>query len=1453
MKKIIFLIIFLFLGIINNFQSLNAQLSIDNTKTTLQIAQSIAGPGVTVLNPIIRGVQALSGLYQVGTFTTATSTKTQMGFSGGIILTTGNTSAVPLTLGINPKSPANITGKYPDCTANLLKKGGDCSAAAAIASDINTLANNATWYDAAMLEFDFIPICDNFSFRYIFGSEEYDNGFNNYQCTDFNDMFGFLISGPGIVGGQGYANNAKNLAVLANGSRVTINSVNNGVAAGDPGNCSSANPAWTENSPTSEYLGQIDGTNLNGNTKILTAKQTNLIPGQTYHIKFIIMDIQDGALDAVVYLETGSFTSPGLNSTQKTIKNGVSSATSILTEGCTTGEMEITLNPTSASVFPLAYTVTGNATNGTDYTNLSGTTSIPANQASTILTINPTTDLITENIPETVIITASTCTGSTSKTFTIVEPLIVTCSSTSNSITFNWNNNGATLYNYSYSISGANAITGNTASGVTTFTVPSLTSGKSVTITITPSFGVLGDGCLGTSTCSITGCTSPAAPVVTSPVSYCQNDIASALSATALSGNTLKWYGTAQTGGTSSPSVTMPLTTTVGQTTYYVSQTTSDGCESTRSPIVVDIKAKPTITVNSPTICANQTAALTASGATTYSWDVVGGATGISTSASFTTPQLTSNTSYTVTGTTSGCTGTATAAVTVASNLSITVNSPTICANQTATLNASGATSSSWDIVGGATGVSTSASFTTPQLTSNTSYKVTGTTSGCTGTATAVVTVNANPSITVNSPTICANQTATLNASGATSYSWDIVGGATGVSTSASFTTPQLTSNTSYKVTGTTSGCTGTATAVVTVNPNPTITVNSPTICANQTATLNASGATTYSWDVVGGATGISTAATYTTPQLNANTSYLVTGTTLGCTGTATALVTNVANLTITVNSPSICINQTATLTASGATTYSWDQVGGSNGISISANFTTPQLTTNTSYKVTGTTSGCTGTATAIVTVLPNLTITVNSPTICSGRSANLSASGATTYSWDQVGGATAVSNSASFTTPLLTTNTSYIVTGTTSGCTGTATSIVTVNPTPTVTVNSPTICNGQSATLNAIGSTTYTWDQVGGNNGISTSPTFTSSNLTSNTSYVVTGAIGSCTNSATSTVTVTPLINIVVNSPAICSGNSATISVSGANTYIWSDGSTENPLIVSPTSTTTYTVIGSIGTCTGTGSSTVTVNETPLLVIGTPPSGCAPKKVDLKDPSLTIGSTTGSTFQYWVNASGTLPLSAPSSVGNGTYYISNTKNGCSSTPIAVPVVINPIPIAQFTPSPYLVSTISPECRMINQSIGAIKYLWDFGDGGVSEEINPTHTFSDSDTASYIIKLIANTTLGCSDTIAKKVKVYEELIYFVPNTFTPDQDNFNNTFQPVFVSGFDPYSFTMTIFNRWGEMVFETHDSKIGWKGTYGVNNTELAKEGVYTWKIEFSLKSDDRRKQITGIVNLIK
>jgi hypothetical protein len=208
--------------------------------------------------------------------------------------------------------------------------------------------------------------------------------------------------------------------------------------------------------------------------------------------------------------------------------------------------------------------------------------------------------------------------------------------------------------------------------------------------------------------------------------------------------------------------------------------------------------------------------------------------------------------------------------------------------------------------------------------------------------------------------------------------------------------------------------------------------------------------------------------------------------------------------------------------------------------------------------------------------------------TICSGGSATLTASGsATGYTWNPgaVIGAVAVVN------PVATTI--YTLSGNSGPCVATSTVQVTVSATPTVALNNQTICTGGTATLAASGASNYSW---------STSQTTPSITVTPaiNTTYTVTGTIGLCSNTKTVSVTIgTQLgINVAATSTAFCSGNSATLAASGANTYTWSTSSNNASIVVSPNATTIYTVSGNAGTCFGTKTISINITTTPTLMI---------------------------------------------------------------------------------------------------------------------------------------------------------------------------------------------------------------------------------------------------------------
>jgi gliding motility-associated-like protein len=607
--------------------------------------------------------------------------------------------------------------------------------------------------------------------------------------------------------------------------------------------------------------------------------------------------------------------------------------------------------------------------------------------------------------------------------------------------------------------------------------------------------------------------------------------------------------------------------------TYTVTYTTPGPCQNS-SKATINIVTTPKADFTFATYCKNvanpSPTFINGGSAGTFSSTV-----GLSfVSASTGEVNLTTSTAgiYTITNTinSAGCpVTTGTSSITINAIPTTTVNHPTACSGAAATIIASGATTYLWS--GGATGSTYSV---TPG--STTTYTVTGTTAGCSSTATSTVTVNANPIVTVQSKTICSGASTTVYASGAATYAWS--NGT--ILDSLVVTAP--TANVSYTVTGTKNGCTASAVSTITVNALPVITVNSPAICQGLSGILTPTGGGSYVWSdttlisiknitptasktyTVYGSTadcsGISTAN-------QANWGAYFTCWTGGCIGNAVSTVTVLQKPVITVNSPTICVGQTTTLSATGGATLAWSN--GSSGSSITI---TPL--TSTSYTVSDNTAGCSGSAVSNVIVNTLPVVTVNSSTICSGKLATLSASGAATYSWSNA----SVANPLLF-SPIATAN--YTVTGTSAaGCIGKATTSVIVNPLPTVTVNSATICEGLSANIIASGASLYAWSNGASSNPLIISPTKT-------TSYTVTGTNQKgCINTATSTVIVFPKPTAQFNaspkqagilSPVITFTNLSSVDV---NYWHWDFGDgdtlapkTPNPVHTYPSVETTYTV----------------------------------------------------------------------------------------------------------------------------------------------------------------------------------------------------------------------------------------------------------------------------------------
>ena len=249
--------------------------------------------------------------------------------------------------------------------------------------------------------------------------------------------------------------------------------------------------------------------------------------------------------------------------------------------------------------------------------------------------------------------------------------------------------------------------------------------------------------------------------------------------------------------------------------------------------------------------------------------------------------------------------------------------------------------------------------------------------------------------------------------------------------------------------------------------------------------------------------------------------------------------------------------------------------------------------------------------------------------------------------------------------------------------------------------------------------------------------------------------------------------------------------------------------------------------------------------------TGCAPLSVTFQ-----TNSTSG--VNYTWSANGTI-LGTGSSLNeeftsSGCYDITLMASiGSCSSSITVPdlVCVNNTPNAAFTSS---VSTFSSPVENIyfgNNSTGATNYVWNFGNGTTSVLSDPTVNYTNI-SGNVLVTLYAYSAAGCVDSSFKIINYTEEQIFYVPNTFTPDEDEFNQTWGPVFTQGFDAFNFNLKIYNRWGEIIWESNNAEGRWDGSYGTSGLKCP-QGVYTWKIDYKPIETDEKLTITGQVNLLK
>jgi gliding motility-associated-like protein len=740
---------------------------------------------------------------------------------------------------------------------------------------------------------------------------------------------------------------------------------------------------------------------------------------------------------------------------------------------------------------------------------------------------------------------------------------------------------------------------------------------------------------------------------------------------------------------------------------------------------------------------------------------------------------------------------------------------------------------------------------------------------GCKKSNSVVVKINPLPTVSAGlDQAICIGDATKLAGSGAASYSWN-----NGVTDNTPFSP---TSTLTYTVTGTdVKGCKNTDDIVVTVNTLPTVSAGlDKAICIGDNITLIGAGAQTFTWN-----NGVIDNIAFSP---NTTLDYIVTGTDVnGCKNNDTVKVTVNSLPVFTPTATSQCENDPLYLQAhfSTATNVIWNGPNGYTNTSTSD--TKLQAVAKASSIDDGTytvevtdANGCKKieNITVKINLLPNVSAG-NDKSICIGSSLSLQASGADSYQWDNQ-----ITNNVSF-SPTITKD--YIVVGTDSkGCKNSDTVKVIVNSLPdfTISVNDP--CEQQDLSFNVnLSNNTSTIgvlnsDWVGPNG-------FSSTNLNPTINQVSVGAQGKYTlkitdnNQCVKSKDIDAFINLVDNiqysdvNPKCVNDSPFFLPNPNIQGGTWSSDdntSIQNPYtgLFDPTKSKPdqeYKVVVTYSTktinpprkCPSTKSKVIFVNPIPDSTFhAINPVLCIDDTLFLvvNKPIKTINYTwdlgngvtkTGDTLMYVYPNDGDFTIKLTSTLGN--CKVSETLEDYIHI-IAKPSYVD------FTQSDIEIDFYNPEIQFQSYTNG--KYLfWNFGDGSHSTYKNPKHKFPEIP-GEYLIELTASNMENnyCSSTVTRSIFMPEPVIYFIPNTFTPNGDELNNVFQPIFTSGYDPQHYSFYIYNRWGELIFESHNPKIGWDGTYG---DKVVQNDTYIWKLEFKEKIQEFKHVKTGHVNVLR
>ncbi|MEN9972617.1 MAG: hypothetical protein RIS20_964, partial [Bacteroidota bacterium] len=970
----------------------------------------------------------------------------------------------------------------------------------------------------------------------------------------------------------------------------------------------------------------------------------------------------------------------------------------------------------------------------------------------------------------------------------------------------------------------------------------------------------------------------------------CNGSSASIATSVSAPGGTYLWSPSGQTTATLnvSPSLT---NNTLAQDFNYSVVYTLNGCPSIPANDTITVNPVPFISFNDTTICAGQTANLIGIPNViggNYTWSTAQTSQQISVNPSITT-------SYSLIYTLNGCSDTTDQFVYVNPIPTIQINqNPTICygSDTLLTTNVS-IPQGTYQWSGfGLTGVNNQNQLNVSPQNGNSSqnsqftYSVVYCVNGCSDTASTTVSVNLIPTITASASqsTICPGQSTNLTAIGTPSisngnqgvYSWSTTNPISNIGNSPSVTVNPII-NTTYEVVYTINSCPSVAFPVsITIQPAPALVIqNNPnaTICEGGCVTLtalqNASSIVPsgYIWS-----TGETTQSIIVCPTDTM--SYSVIGLSGSCESLPSATIVNVVPdpviVTQIVSDTNICVGGAYTFNIGvsggvGSPTYQWYQNSnptnfGGTAIPNATNsaYTTPVFNVQGAHFYYCVISypngvGCNAISTEVgsLYVLPDPTVSIvnnANQTLCIGGVADclttqvLGGVGINTYLW--IPGGAVTDSLCPPSDQVGNTNYSVIVQQSGIACGSLPSNQVSINVIPDPVINITGIsdvCEGAEVPLNT---------SVSGGIGTVSGYQWYESNPTGQPYQLITGA--SSLNYITPVLTTNATYAVEVNLSGVGCNDTDTFAI---NVY-------DDPLI---------TIQGNLMACMD-----EQVDLTTIFTGGTPNSSntytwYSAINQNYPDSILLQSTSILNTYSFDIYQDTSIFV-----------IVTNSGFDCDNDTSAL-INIDGIEWAEASfdmdPSDLSQSLINPTFSFINTSLHSTNYFWDLGECDpqltMSELFTPPTPFynpTDENQIGYTygcppgmyqIMLVAMNQGMCPDTAYQVIKIQDELLVYVPNTFTPDGDETNGYFYPVITTIIKPNTYSFKIFDRWGEIVFESNDPNEKWDGTYYKNKLyqsglitkqdEIAQDGTYIWKLQFTIKESGDVFNKIGHVNLLK